>query len=63
MRPTINVVLDTKLIEDEVGEAIERTSADERKAVKWLKENSPIDIEVKYQQPFWEIDAKVPRPV
>lgn len=56
MKPLVNVILDTKSLDSEDMDSIERTSKDEKKALKWLKENAPIEIQVKYEIPFWSID-------
>jgi hypothetical protein len=51
----IKVLLDEDLLHDENAPKIERSTPEEKKAVKWLRENAPVAISVKFSNPFWDI--------
>ncbi len=54
MKENISVKLDMKSFND-INEVVETTTKEEKKAVKWLKENKPIQIQLKFAKPFWDI--------
>jgi hypothetical protein len=56
MNSKIYVQLDDPYKEEKNTGQNDRFTKEEKKALKWLKENAPVKINIKYQNPFWCID-------